>query len=362
MRQHSESFESLGELEESWARVAMLLAGHSQSTVRRCLGHTGSAREWWRNGGSPAGALGSSSLWKQLDEERNRCLALNIRVLSPQCPGWPTTLNQLSDPPVALWSRGVPLLELEGTRLGLVGARRVTSYGREVTASFAQRWGELGGVVVSGGARGVDAVAHKAALDGGGSTVVVMGTGMAKPYPRENGALFDEVLERGSWVSERPTMSPVHPQLFPLRNRLIAALSQGILVTQAGKQSGALHTVRYALKLGRAVFSVPAPLGEAPFEGSNELLASGIPAILDPDSLWRGISTGGHLGRKPPKSLPFRRHARPTVQYSELDKSSRICLDLIAQGRGHVDDLAGAFNGTMAELSLLLLDLELRGW
>lgn len=168
---------------------------------------------------------------------------------------YPHLLGATKEPPVLLHARGRRLDAL-GPFVAVVGARRPTSYGREVARDLARGLAARGVCVVSGMARGIDAEAHRGALEAGGPTVAVLAAGVQRPYPASHARLFEEILARGAVISELPG-GPSHAYLFPIRNRIIAGMSYGVVVVQATFQSGTRSTVDHALAAGREVFAVP---------------------------------------------------------------------------------------------------------
>ena len=192
--------------------------------------------------------------------------------------GYPPELLQLSNPPRVLWMLGDPAVLARPT-VAIVGTRRATSYAERVTRELARVLAQAGACVISGLARGVDAAAHRGALDAGGATCAVLGTGVNVVYPRGHAALQADIAARGLLVSELSPDDAAHGGSFPLRNRIIAALASVTIVVEAGAKSGALITASHALELGRTVAAVPGPIDVPQSQGSNELLRDGAVAI-----------------------------------------------------------------------------------
>jgi DNA processing protein len=230
--------------------------------------------------------------------ERDRSLALALegadiarRVQEAGCrfvaqgdAEYPEGLSDLFDPPAGLFVRGRPLHEL-GRRVSIVGARNCSAGGQEVAGALARGLAGAAVCVVSGGARGIDAAAHRGALAAGGRTVAVLGCGIDVAYPRENSGLLASIVESGAVVSEYPPGTPAEPFRFPARNRIIAALAEGVVVVEGAAGSGSLITAEHALDIGREVFAVPgSPLSElavAPLE----LIREGAGVIRGPTDL-----------------------------------------------------------------------------
>ncbi len=190
---------------------------------------------------------------------------------------YPQSLTQLDRPPDPLYTIGnESLLELAPNRLvAIVGTREASSYGVRITAALAEAFAEAGIGVVSGLARGIDAAAHRAALDAGGKTIAVMGTGVDIPYPVGHRALHSEIAQRGLIVSENEPGMSAMPGCFPRRNRIIAALARVTIVVEAPFKSGAVNTATHALDQGRVVAAVPGPIDSPRSAGSNLLIRDG---------------------------------------------------------------------------------------
>jgi len=220
-------------------------------------------------------ALGQSD--ERLEAEAAKASRLGVEFITLGEDGYPPLLAQAPDAPLVLSFRGAPSGGEREYPVAIVGSRRCTPYGLEQTERFATRLSEAGLTVVSGGARGVDSAAHRAAARIGARTIVVLGCGLAHCYPPENRDLFDEVVDRGGCiVSEIPIDTAPSPENFPARNRIIAAMSLGTLVIEAPKGSGALITARLAGEsYGREVMAVPGRIDSPASVGSNELLKDG---------------------------------------------------------------------------------------
>jgi DNA processing protein len=189
---------------------------------------------------------------------------------------YPARLLDCPDPPRELWVRGnVALLDSPFPWVAIVGTRRATAYGERVARELARVLATGGATIVSGLARGIDAAAHRGALDAGGNTVAVLGTGLDVVYPKGHGHLQATIAERGLLISELEPSNAAHGGSFPKRNRIIAALSAATVVVEAPVKSGALITAAHALELGRSVAAVPGPIDVPQAQGSNELLRDG---------------------------------------------------------------------------------------
>lgn len=189
-------------------------------------------------------------------------------------PGYPERLLDCAAPPASLWSRGDITL-LDRPCIAIVGTRSATAYGERAARELGRVLALAGATVISGLARGIDAAAHRGALDAGGATCAVLGTGLDVVYPKAHAPLQRAIGERGLLLSELDASNPAHGGSFPSRNRIIAALSMATIVVEAGAKSGALITAGCALDLGRALAAVPGPIDVPQTQGSNELLRDG---------------------------------------------------------------------------------------
>jgi len=200
-----------------------------------------------------------------------------MRVLTAFDGEYPPLLSEIADPPFVLFGRG-SFERLRLPAVAIVGSREATRYGRDVAARLARELSSVGVAVVSGFARGIDGVAHQAALDGPGGTIAVLGCGIDVGYPREHARLKEAMLGRGLLLSEFPPGTEPHARNFPVRNRIIAGLASGVVVVEASRRSGSLITARLANDFGRDVFAVPGSVFSPTSLGTHELLRDG--AIL----------------------------------------------------------------------------------
>ena len=212
-------------------------------------------------------------------EQAALLLDARASIVLPGDADWPLPLGDLPDPPAALFAIGS--LPLPPAVVSIVGTRDSTAYGERITNEIASALARAGACIVSGMARGIDAAAHRAALDAGGSTVAVLGTGVDVPYPAAHRPLHRRIAREGLLLSELvPGAAPTRGS-FPRRNRLIAALADVTIVVEAGRKSGALITAGHALELGRTVAAVPGPIDAPQSAGTNELLRDGAVVIAD---------------------------------------------------------------------------------
>lgn len=210
-----------------------------------------------------------------------QCRKSGIDIITLDDDRYPYCLSVIENPPIVLYIKG-KLPDFDNTpSICIVGSRNASEYGKKSAYAIARRLALAGFIVVSGGAVGTDCSAHKGALNAGGITALVMGCGINSSYLPENAGLRKTVAERGCLISEYPPETPATKYSFPVRNRILSALSLGTVVTEAGNKSGALITAGYALEHGKDVFVVPRTPGTIEACGSNNLLRDGAKPILD---------------------------------------------------------------------------------
>ena len=261
---------------------------------------------------------------------------------------YPPPLLATADPPLLLWLQGRREL-LNAPALAIVGSRSPTAQGIDNARAFAHALAQAGHVIVSGLALGVDAAAHEGALDAGGGTIAVVGTGLDQVYPRRNAKLASRLLAGGGLiVSEYSLGTPVLPANFPRRNRIIAGLSRGCLVVEAALQSGSLITARQAVEAGREVFAIPGSIHSPQSRGCHALIRQGAKLVESArDVLEELPPTGAATAQAdPPEPTPHHHHA---------------LLDAMGFDPVNLDALGARTGWAAAELSAALLELELDG-
>jgi DNA processing protein len=270
-----------------------------------------------------------------------------IRLVCPADPQWPGTLDELgSARPYALWLRGqADLREACQRSVSMVGSRAATGYGAHVAGEIAADLGERGWTVVSGGAYGIDAAAHRGTLATGGITVAVLACGVDFPYPAGHANLFADIAAQGLVISEWPPGRQPARLRFLVRNRTIAALTCGTVIVEAGERSGALNTARHAAQLGKPLMAVPGPVTSAQSAGSHRIIREwGATCVTRADDIIEMLSPLGTpetlpAGAAPPARKPTGAGAAPCRD--ELDTDSARVLDALpARGAAGTSTIA----------------------
>ncbi len=216
----------------------------------------------------------SAEAIRQAEKQYRDSLRRGFHLLTLNDDDYPPLLRDISDPPLVLYVWG-QLESFAGPSLAIVGSRRATPYGIEVCEHLSAELARRGATIVSGLARGIDAVAHRAALEAGGRTIAVLGSGLEVIYPREHRRLAERIAETASVVSELPLDSPPLPGHFPMRNRIVSGLALGTIVIEAAERSGSLISARLAVEENREVFAVPGPITSPNSEGVHRLIQDG---------------------------------------------------------------------------------------
>jgi DNA processing protein len=278
---------------------------------------------------------------------------------------YPSLLREIPDPPLTLYVRGRWAECLDAPCVGIVGSRRCSAYGQNVAHSLARELASRGVTIISGLARGIDAAAHRGALEAGGRTAAVLGTGLDEVYPRDHRKLAVEILERGgALVTQFPLGTPPVAENFPYRNRIISGLSLGVVVVEASENSGSLITARLALEQGREVFAVPGSITSRYSFGTNFLIKGAGAKLVQ---AWQDIVTefppeiaAAILPPEPGKKKGAGR-SNETPLPSDLSDPERAVLKLLTSDEpAHIDSLSEATGLAVAELSGVLLSLEMR--
>jgi DNA processing protein len=279
------------------------------------------------------------------------------RCLIPGDSEFPPLLAEIPDPPALLYAWGDVRL-LQGPAAALVGSRSHTAYGAEAARLLASGVAAGGAVIVSGMARGIDAIAHATALDVGGRSVGVLGNGFGVVYPAANRALYERMVAVGCLITEQPPGERPYPHTFPRRNRLISGLAGVTVVIEAAANSGAISTADAALEQGRAVLAVPGPITSRTSEGCNKLIQQGAkPALCAGDVLEElGLPTPGHG-----PGVSGGPGAAPRGQPPDLNPLQKVLWEALASEQKHVDALVAGAGVDAGAVLTALTELELRG-
>ena len=286
-------------------------------------------------------------------EELARTRAAGVSLLVRNQPGYPAALGRIPDPPTVIYCKGT-LVEADGLALGVVGSRHCTAYGRQQTKRLAQGLARVGITVVSGLARGIDAEAHRGALEAGGRTIAVCATGMNMVYPPEHVELAADVAKQGCLLTESPMDQTPKSGLFPQRNRIISGLSLGVLLIEAGRSSGALHTARHAMEQNRDVFALPGRVDSEASLGCLDLIRDGATLIRDLDDVLNALG---------PLVAPVQRTPEETVRKPAeltLSDQERMILNLVHSESTAVDEVIRATNIEASRVLSTLTVLEMK--
>lgn len=335
-----------------------LVKGIGAVRLRALMAHFGSAEAAWAASAADLRAAGLgpkvieglekvrrevdlARVWSQIEKQ-------NIHVLTWDDELYPSRLKEIEQPPPVLYVRGEWTAEDEFA-VAIVGTRRVTPYGRQITEELAAFLAGNGITVVSGLARGVDAVAHQAALRAGGRTVAVLGSGVDKIYPPEHRQLAEQMMKQGALVSDYAPGTPPEAANFPPRNRIISGLSMATVVVEAGETSGALITAEFAAEQGREVFAVPGSILAPQSKGTNKLIQQGAQPLLSVNDIMQALNlTRVGAQKAARKALP-------------ADALEAQLLSALGEQPVHVDELRNQTGLPIEKVSATLTLMELKG-
>ncbi len=278
--------------------------------------------------------------WKVLEKEK-------VSVLTILSDRYPQALREVDSPPIILYYKGDIDL-LEGNNIAVVGSRKVTSYGRVVTEDFTRQLVRNGFVIVSGLASGVDSIAHNITLAEGGKTIAVLAGGLSDIYPAVNTQLANKIVCNGGLlVTEYSYYESSEPYHFPLRNRIIAGLSKGVLITEAGEKSGSMHTKNYAVEYGKELFLVPGNITSSNSAGCNNAIkALQGAAVTSPSDILEAF---GVSNRKPEATL------------AQLTMEESMVVELLKNGEMAFQEIAIRTHLDTKSLVTLLTSMQIRG-
>ncbi|WP_313250003.1 DNA-processing protein DprA [Stenotrophomonas acidaminiphila] len=359
--------------DEAQALLALVLAGGSARPLRDLLDHCGSARHALAAGRPAWQAAG-------LDRQQAQALVAPAPARMAQARRWlehprhhllgwgdedyPPMLRRCPNPPLALFVDGDPAC-LWQPAIAIVGSRNPSAGGRDNAYAFARELSAGGLAIGSGLAAGIDAAAHRAALDAGGATFAVIGTGPDLAYPRRHAPLQEQVAATGAVVSEYPPGTPPRNGQFPARNRLLAALCLGTVVVEAAARSGALITARLAAEAGREVFAVPGSIGNAMACGCHRLIRDGAILVTQPADIMEGVANlagelAGALQNRLLTPIP-EAPGSPCPAPTPPDPDYQRLWNALGYDPTGMDSLIRRTGLTASRLSSMLLVMELEG-
>jgi DNA processing protein len=280
-------------------------------------------------------------LWQKIE-------SLGIYILTWEDEAYPARLKEIDQPPPVLYVRGEYLPD-DLFAVALVGTRRITAYGRQITEELASFLASNGITVISGLARGIDSVAHSAALKAGGRTLAVLGSGVDRVYPPEHRGLAEQIMQRGALISDYAPGTPPDASNFPPRNRIISGLSLAVVVVEAGETSGALITAGFAAEQGREVFAVPGSILAPQSKGTNQLIQNGAQPLLSAADLMQALDLTRVSAQKSARRI------LPT------DETEARLLNILGTEPLHVDEIRHQAELPIEKVSAALVLMELKG-
>ena len=305
--------------------------------------------------------------WRELCEQTRRWLAGDKRrqLLTLGDPDYPAELLQIEDPPLLLHLEGDPAALRHPLRLAMVGSRNPTAQGADHARQFARALAEAGACIVSGLALGIDGAAHEGALEAGGCTVAVVGTGLDQIYPKKHQALAQRIAAQGALISEYLLGTPPLAANFPKRNRIISGLSQGVLVVEAALQSGSLITARQAAEQGREVFAIPGSIHSPQSRGCHALIRQGAKLVESAADILEELR--GQLPAAAPAATGQEPEPNGTAdQQSAAQGKDPLPDDALLRVLGFepcgLDALQARCGLDLPTLQARLLELEFDGW
>jgi DNA processing protein len=283
-----------------------------------------------------------------LDAEMEKLKRFGIQVLTWHDDDYPARLKEIYDYPPLLYIRG-SLTAADEWCLAVVGTRRATAYGRQVTEEIVSDLARNNITIISGLARGIDSVAHQAALDAGGRTIAILACGLDIIYPAENLNLARRIIENGVLISEYPLGTKPKPDHFPRRNRILSGMSLGVLVTEAGEGSGALITANLALEQNRDVLAVPGSILSPSSRGANNLIQEGAKLVQNCQDILEELNL-----RAVAQQLEF----KEIIPESETES---VLLKRLSTEPAHIDNICAGSGLPVATVSSTLAMMELKG-
>jgi DNA processing protein len=306
-----------------------------------------------------AQAIFKKQLFWRAEKEVDALRKVGGKLVNWREPEYPQALLQIYDPPVMLYVRGDAQI-LNSPSLSIVGTRRPTVYGSQMAEKMGRDLAARGLTIVSGLARGIDAIAHQGAIAVGGRAIGVLGTGIDVCYPKENKKLYEKVLERGAIVSEFPVGSHPAPENFPVRNRIIAGMPLGVIIVEGKQYSGSLITARLAMEFGREVFGVPGNVTQEVSFAPNLLIKQGAKLVTNAEDVIEELPTPVRAALV--KAEAVEAEQRNLLLVDGLSDVERKLYELLsAEESRHIDDIVDTSGLNSSEVLATLFDLEMKG-
>lgn len=393
-----------------WLGLSLLMR-NSPARAKQAVAHFGTPEQVWRASMSDLQAFGFTEPGAQrlaqersklnLAREMDRIIRSGAQIITMGEAAYPSSLRSLDDAPPLLYMRGT-LLESDTLALGMVGTRTATRYGLDAAHYFALELARAGVTIISGLAQGIDAAAHRGALEAKGRTIALLGSGVDVLYPREHDRLAQQISENGALLSEYPLGTPPIASNFPRRNRLISGLSRAVLVVEAPEHSGALLTANAALEQGRDVFAVPGLIFNPSSMGANRLIQDGAKLVMSSADILEEFGFEAGVGPAVPRpakhaassagprakpareaSVTFKRE-KPVLRgpaspmpdpdlaelprqtddiasVNDLPETERLVYERLSSVPIHIDEIIRDLHLSVSDVSVALTMLELKG-
>jgi DNA processing protein len=293
--------------------------------------------------------------WAEIHKEIQRARAAGIKLIPFSDAAYPGSLRAIADPPPLLYVKG-ELRDNDSKAIAIVGSRSASDYGRRIARDLARGLASFGFTVVSGMARGIDGMAHESALQAGGRTLAVLGSGVDRAYPPEHEMLYRRISDSGAVISELPMGARPIAFNFPARNRLISGLSLGVVVVEATEKSGSLITASLAAEQGREVFAVPGEAGASRSRGSHRLIRQGAKLVETVEDIIEEIAP--QLSRRNGDAAPASARSLP----ENSGPAARQIFALLKETSLQVDQVIEQSGLPAPQVLQVLLDLELQGF
>ena len=289
--------------------------------------------------------------WRELidlDGELRRIDQFGANIVTTDDSEYPALLRQIYDPPLVLYVRGT-LRPEDAYAIAMVGTRQSTLYGRQTAERLARQLAASGVTVVSGGARGIDSASHEGALQSGGRTIAVLGTGLDIVYPAENVKLYQRIAEQGAVITQFPFGRKGDKQSFPIRNRIVAGMTQGTVVVEANRSSGALITANFAAEYGRTVYAVPGRVDSPRSAGCHDLIKDGAQLCESAEDV---LAEFAHLQAIEPEE--------PEIPMPTLSHPEQQVFHVLTHEEMQQDEIIRRSELPAAQVSVILLQLEMK--